>query len=185
MVLVAARAASSSVPFFPVGALQPPAAINSSYSDHDPLEPDDRADRPVLTTERRLRRLAIVAADTGARFARERIGHDPMAWLLAPRALFDGRNALDACQSRSGFMRAVLLHGLSLGLDADPDEVDGMRDEGDGQPCSTPPVGEGVTLPSAPRFFVCSVDDLDSLAGGAAVWLMPAEDEAAARRRLR
>jgi hypothetical protein len=150
------------------------------------LEADDRADRPVLTTERRLRRLAIVAADTGARFARERIGHDPVAWLLAPRALFDGRSALDACQSRSCFLRAVLLHGLSLGLDADPDEIDAIKDgREDGQARSTPPVGEGTGRPSAPRFFVCSVDGLDSLGGGAVVWLMPTEDEAAARRRLR
>jgi hypothetical protein len=185
MVLVAAASASSSVPFFPVVALQPLAAISPSLGDYDPLEADDRADRPVLTTERRLRRLALVAADTGARFARERIGHDPVAWLLAPRALFDGRSALDACQGRSCFLRAVLLHGLSLGLDADPDEVDAINgEEGGGRAGSTPPVGEGAGLSSAPRFFVCSVDELDDLAGGAVVWLMPAEDEAAARLRL-
>jgi hypothetical protein len=79
-----------------------------------------------------------------------------------------------------------LLNGLSLGLDADPDEVDAIADEGGGDHApSTPPGGEGVNLPAAPRFFVCSLDDLDSLAGGAVVWLMPAAGEAAARRRLR
>ncbi|URW75042.1 hypothetical protein M9980_10785 [Sphingomonas donggukensis] len=92
----------------------------------DPLDPDEPADTPVLTTDRRLRRLAMLAADTGARFVREGLPHDPVAWLLAPRMLFSGRSAIDACQDREPFLRATLLHGLSLGLDADADELDAL-----------------------------------------------------------
>jgi hypothetical protein len=178
-------AAAASVSFSPVYALQPGAACPSLPDPFDPLDADDRGDAPVLTTERRLRRLAIVAADTGARFVRERIDHDPVAWLLAPRALFGGGRALDACQSRTGFLRAALLNGLSLGLDADPGEVDGLAGE---DACAGSSLGAGASGDPArgePRFFACSIDAVDSLAGGGVVWLMPATDEAAARLRLR
>lgn len=181
MDLVAAAEPISFSPSFP---LQPLAACPVLSDLFDPLEADDRGDAPVLTTERRLRRLAIVAADTGARFTRERIGHDPVAWLLAPRALFGGRRPLEACQDRTGFMRAAVLNGLSLGLDADPDDVDALADEG-GPDKPVPPSAPdaGGTL-SAPRFFNCSLEELDCLAGGAVVWLMPAADADAARMRL-
>lgn len=92
----------------------------------DPLDPDDACDAPVLTTDRRLRRLAMIAADTGARFVREGLPHDPVAWMLAPRMLFGGRSAIDACQEREPFLRATLLHGLSLGLDAEAEELDAL-----------------------------------------------------------
>ncbi|EZP49945.1 hypothetical protein [Sphingomonas sp. RIT328] len=92
----------------------------------DPLACDHPDDLVVPTTARRLQRLAIVAADVGARFAREAIPHDPVAWLLAPRGLFGGACALDACQERDAFVRATLLHGLSLGLDADGDDIDAL-----------------------------------------------------------
>jgi hypothetical protein len=177
--------AAASISFSPSFPLQPLAACPVLSDLLDPLEADDRGDAPVLTTERRLRRLAIVAADTGARFARERIGHDPVAWLLAPRALFDGRRPLEACQGRTGFLRAALLNGLSLGLDADPAEVDALTGEGEGDaPRSGAGAPAGSRLPE-PRFFSCSIDSLDCLDGGAVVWLMPAADEQAARARLR
>lgn len=98
----------------------------------DPLDPDEASDAPVLTTDRRLRRLAIIAADTGARFVREGLPHDPVAWLLAPRALFEGRPAIDACQEREPFLRATLLHGLSLGLDADAGDIDALLSDDEG-----------------------------------------------------
>jgi hypothetical protein len=183
-------AADASVSFSPVLALQPEAACGELFNLFDPLEADDRADVPVLTTERRLRRLAIVAADTGARFERERIVHDPVAWLLAPRLLFDGRRAIDACQDRTGFLRATLLNGLSLGLDANPDEVDDLADDGNGNGNGdeAPARSHSTVMDAAlaePRFFACSIDSLDCLAGGAVVWLMIAVDEGAARERLR
>jgi hypothetical protein len=177
-------AAAASVSFSPVFPLQPLAACPALSDFFDPLEADDRGDAPVLTTERRLRRLAIVAADTGARFARERIDHDPVAWLLAPRTLFGGRRPLEACQDRTGFVRAALLHGLSLGLDADPGEVDALVDDDVG--ASSPVArGPGHPLPFELRFFACSIEELDCLAGGGVLWLMTAADDEAARARLR
>lgn len=95
----------------------------------DPLEPDSPDDDVVITSSRALCRLALVAAEAGARFQREAETHDPMAWLLAPRRLFGGSTAFEACLQREHFMRALLLHGLSLGLDADPDEIDGLLDD--------------------------------------------------------
>lgn len=95
----------------------------------DPLDADSPLDDVVITTSRALCRLALVATETGARFQREAEPHDPMAWLLAPRRMFAGSTALEACLEREHFMRALLLHGLSLGLDADPDEIDGLLDD--------------------------------------------------------
>lgn len=95
----------------------------------DPLDADSPLDDVVITTSRALCRLALVATETGARFQREAEPHDPMAWLLAPRRMFGGSTALEACLQRDHFMRALILHGLSLGLDADPDEMDALLDE--------------------------------------------------------
>jgi hypothetical protein len=67
-----------------------------------------------------------VAAETGARFVRERIDLDPLDWLLTRRELFNQRNAVQACKSSEGFRRAVVLHGLSLGLDAAPAHLDNI-----------------------------------------------------------
>jgi hypothetical protein len=95
----------------------------------DPLDQDSPFDDVVITTSRALCRLALIATETGARFQREAEPHDPMAWLLSPRHMFAGSTALEACLEREHFMRALLLHGLSLGLDADPDEIDGLLDD--------------------------------------------------------
>lgn len=89
----------------------------------DPLDPDGPTDAPLTTSRRGLARLALVATEVGARFQREGVGHDPMAWMLASRRLFGGEAALDACLEREACLRAVLLHGLSLGLDAGPDQI--------------------------------------------------------------
>lgn len=97
----------------------------------DPLEDDAPTDVAVTTTRRGLVRLALVAAETGARFQREGVAHDPMAWLLAPRALFEGASAIEACLTRQACMRGILVHGLSLGLDADPTVIDQLVGAGD------------------------------------------------------
>jgi hypothetical protein len=95
----------------------------------DPLDADSPFDDVVITTSRALCRLALVATETGARFQREAEPHDPMSWMLAPRKMFGGSTALEACLEREHFMRALLLHGLSLGLDAAPEEIDDLIDD--------------------------------------------------------
>lgn len=92
----------------------------------DPLEADKAGDAAVSTTRRALIRLALVAAETGVRFQREGIGHDPMAWMLAPRQLFKGEAPLEACLKRENCLRAILMHGLSFGLDASPSQIDAL-----------------------------------------------------------
>jgi len=92
----------------------------------DPLEKDLAGDDRIAMTRRRLVRLALVACETGARFERDGVRHDPMAWMLAPRRLFGGRSAIDACLELEGCNRAIVLHGLALGLDADADEIDDL-----------------------------------------------------------
>ena len=92
----------------------------------DPLDCDAAGDEVVVTTTRGLIRLVLVAVETASRFEREAIGHDAVAWMLAPRELFAGRSAVEACLSREECLRAVLLHGLSIGLDADPMTLDAL-----------------------------------------------------------
>lgn len=92
----------------------------------DPLDPDSGQDLPLLVTRRRLIRLTLVAAETGARFQREGLDQDPVAWMLAPRELFGGRDGIEAALRLDGCLRAILLHGLSIGLDADPAVVDDL-----------------------------------------------------------
>lgn len=90
----------------------------------DPLAADAPDDELVLTTRRALVRIALVASETGARFQRDALDHDSMAWMLAPRALFDGRAPIDACQDVESCRRGVLLHALGHSLDAERDFID-------------------------------------------------------------
>lgn len=97
----------------------------------DPLDEDAVGDATITATRRGLTRLALVATEVGARFQREGEGRDPMSWMLAPRRLFAGSTAIESCLAREDFIRALLLHGLSLGLDAEPDRIDALL-------CDTP-----------------------------------------------
>lgn len=99
---------------------------SSKRWDLDPLEADAADDEVVITTCRRLLRLSIAATEVGARFALDGMEHDPAAWMLAPRAIFNDRSPIDACQELDCFNRNVVLHGLGLGLDADPAYVDDL-----------------------------------------------------------
>jgi len=92
----------------------------------DPLDHDQPNDRTVTMTERQLTRLVFIAAETGGRFERERIDLDPAAWMFASRRLFHGSAAVVACRERDAFVRALLVHGLSIGLDASPEAVDAL-----------------------------------------------------------
>jgi hypothetical protein len=96
------------------------------FSVDDPLGFDEESDAAVVTTRRAITRVAFVAAETASRFQREGIEEDPMAWLTAPRKLFDGAAAIDACLDLDAFVRATIFHGLSLGLDAEPEDVEDL-----------------------------------------------------------
>lgn len=105
--------------------------IYDSWEVEDPLGRDRETDIQIVTTRRALCRMAFVAAETAARFEREGIDHDPVAWMMTPRRLFEGESALDACLDRTGFKRAVILHALSFGLDAEPGPIDELMDDDD------------------------------------------------------
>lgn len=156
----------------------------------DPMDEDEARDDLVLTSERRLLRLVTLAADVGARFEREGIAHDPVAWMLAPRALFDGGRALEAGQDRDGFVRATLLHGLGLGLDASAGEIDLLlADDDDASDGSADEIAVGLDArfaPAAPRLFVAEVHGRAGHGGREvqAFCATVAADEAAVRRRL-
>lgn len=98
----------------------------------DPLGDDEIDDELVLTSRRAITRVALVATETASRFQREQLELDPMAWLLAPRPVFEGRPAIDACLGREDCLRGVLVHGLGLDLDVARDEIDALlADEGE------------------------------------------------------
>lgn len=136
----------SNTPFAPVLAVQ--------FTFDDPLDPDHPEDAAVITTRRALCRVATVAAEAGARFQREATAVDPMGWMLAPRRMFDGACAMEACLDRDHFVRAIILHGLSLGTDADPDVLDRLQagdDERDVRRLARPKRGRGGRGRSAAR----------------------------------
>ncbi len=99
-------------------------------------------------------RLMHVAAETGARFVRDRIDAEPIEWLLKPQGLFDGHAAIDACSTPEGFRRMVLLHGLGLGIDTAPSRIAGLPADDFVNPAAqrclgvVPPIG---TLEPEPR----------------------------------
>jgi len=128
--IVAERIAQFALPALTVN------ETNAAYL--DPLDNDRPDDEVVVTTRRAICRVALVAAETAGRFQREAVPHDPMTWMLAPRTLFSGANALEACLDRDACLRGILLHGLSLGLDADPMTIDALAAEDDETDLSTP-----------------------------------------------
>lgn len=92
----------------------------------DPLDDEDDestgAASPLRDVE--LLRIALVAIETGARFQREGIDIDPLAWMVTPRRMFAGRPPIEACVTADACSRAILVHGLGLGLDPDPEAID-------------------------------------------------------------
>lgn len=120
----------------------------------DPLDADRADDVTVSATRRSLCRVALIASEAGARFQRESTACDPMAWMLAPRKLFGGRAALDACLNREHFSRALILHGLGIGMDAKPGEIDRLLDSdghGDGDDDSSSGAGNHKFNRAEPR----------------------------------
>ena len=99
------------------------ASLTDAADGLDPLALDNPADDRIITTRRAICRVALVAAETAGRFEREKLRRDPMSWMLARRALFDGEVALDACLHRTACLRAIFIHGLGLDPDIDPAEL--------------------------------------------------------------
>ncbi|KQO58619.1 hypothetical protein [Sphingomonas sp. Leaf257] len=129
--------------------------------DIDPLEADAADDEVVVTTCRRLLRLSIAATEVGARFALDGMEHDPAAWMMTPRTVFDDRCPIDACQDLDAFNRNVVLHGLGLGLDADPSYVDDLLSDDDTGDINDPRMDDVVIpFPSSRKFklLTCWVD---------------------------
>ncbi len=94
----------------------------------DPLENDSGG---MLAVKRvSLVRIACVAAETGARMQRDGLSVDPVGWMVTPLDLFEGRAPIEACMERDDCSKAILLHGLGLGLDADPATIDRLLLEG-------------------------------------------------------
>ena len=99
----------------------------------DPFNEDPSTEEIDATTRRRLMRLLLLAAATGARFEREGNRDAALPWLLSPQNVFDGETALEAAGDLRPFVRAMLLHtpGAPLALEAGADELDEMVDWND------------------------------------------------------
>lgn len=74
-------------------------------------------------------RIVLVALETGARFQREGIALDPLAWMVTPRRMFGGLPAIEACSDVEACSRAILVHGLGLGLDPLREAIDLLMEE--------------------------------------------------------
>lgn len=85
-----------------------------------------------------------VAAETGARFVRERIDRCPVAWMFQPSELFRGRSPIEDCNSWQGYGKAMLFHGLSLSFDARSDYLESL-------PAANLILGEGGLYRHPPR----------------------------------
>lgn len=66
-------------------------------------------------------RLAYLAAETGARFVRERMEQSPLNWLSVPHRALGGRSGFEAVDDEASFNAGMLVHELGLSSDIDPD----------------------------------------------------------------
>lgn len=89
----------------------------------DPLALDAARDTTISLSDRHLSRLLLLTGEIGRRFERERRDTEPAAWMYAPRVLFGGRNAVEACSQRGRFLDAMLLHKVTPLLDMHPEDM--------------------------------------------------------------
>lgn len=125
----------------------------------DPLDEDSADDQPITITARGLVRIAMIAAEAAARFTREQSETDAVTWMLTPRRMFDGRRAIEACLGRDECLRGLLLHGLSIGLDADPEALDALAADDDESDEVT--VAARVEEAPTPRLWTAYLVDQD------------------------
>ena len=109
--------------------------IDANFEPRDPVElaaawqldPLDEELGDYLVVDRvDLVRIACVAAETGARFQRDGLGHDPMDWMLTASDLFGGRPPIEACKRKDAFSLAILVHGLGLPTNIGPDALNSI-----------------------------------------------------------
>lgn len=165
-------------------AMCPQGASKGSPKGPGPLRYNERR---LRTQDISLQRVAAIAAETGARFVRERILVSALAWLTTEKALLDGLTPIDACRSVEGFRRVAALHELSLGLDGFPEQVEGYLPI-DLLAAAPPAVGgyEKLTREAEqPGLYTCSVAaDVDDTTVHIFA-AMIARDAAEVRKRLR
>lgn len=93
----------------------------------NPTLRDRAGDQRIVTTRRRIARVATVAS---ARTAREafhgRGGLTALDWLTASRHIFGGKAALDAAQDRNDFLKAMALTTTTDDDDAGPADFDAV-----------------------------------------------------------
>jgi len=111
----------------------------SRWGYEDPLQEDDVDDVAVSVTRRGLARIALVASEVGASFDRCDTALDPMEWMSAPRRLFGGAAAMDACLDLGDCLRAILLHQLDAGPDADSATIEALLEDEDDDGRVMPP----------------------------------------------
>jgi hypothetical protein len=158
---------------------------------NDPMDPDDKTDPTVSVSTRSLVRLALAATEVGARFQRDALDHDAMSWMLAPRRLYGGESAVFACLDLKSATRTIILHGLGLGLDAEPWEIDELvsddQMEEEGEMADLGQHGaEVVRLPSrSPKLWTSVLVDEGEDGTTQAFEALIAPDSEAARDRIR
>ncbi|WP_420607356.1 hypothetical protein [Novosphingopyxis sp.] len=96
----------------------------------DPLEMEAFDEEALHVGRRALIRIALVASEVGARFQREGLSQDPLSWMLSPRDMFSGQPPIVACMTLDGCARAVLVHGLGLGLDISMEAIEALMSRG-------------------------------------------------------
>ena len=109
--------------------------IDANFEPRDPVElanawqldPLEEELGDYLVVDRvDLVRIACVAAETGARFQRDGLGHDPMDWMLSASDLFGGHPPIEACKRKDACSLAILVHGLGLPTNIGPDELNSI-----------------------------------------------------------
>lgn len=108
--------------------------------------------------------------------------------MYAPRALFSGRNAVEACFDPWAFKQAIILHTFSLGLDASPEQIDALLQnvDADDEQIDAPAVlAIRAPAPGQRRLFTAFISETGSCGTLQAFLALIAEDATEIQKRLR